>query len=69
MHEWFATPLAAGRMDDMQQRATAHRLRVVRGHDLTARLSGPLFSAADRGAARLERRRDVAATVVGPVGS
>lgn len=66
MHEWFATPLAAGRMENMQQRATAHRLRVARGRDLTARLSGPLLSAADRGAARLDRRRNSAAGVVGP---
>ena len=65
MHEWFAQPLADARMDAMRQRATAHRLRVVRGRDLTTRLSGPLLSVADRSASRLQQRRVDAAAVVG----
>ncbi len=66
MHEWFAQPIAAGRIAAARQRATAHRLRVVEGRDLTSRLTGSLSTAADHGEARLRRRRTAAAAAVAP---
>lgn len=65
MHDWFARPIAAGRMADARQRATAHNLRVAEGRDLTSRLATPLAAMADGGSNRLRRRRATAAAAVG----
>lgn len=64
MHEWFAQPVAAARIDAKRRGAAAHRLRIVRGRDLTTRLSGPLLSAAGRSESRLRQRRVAAAAGV-----
>ena len=47
MHEWFAQPIATGRMAAANDRATVHRLRVVEGRDVASRIA-----AADRGPPR-----------------
>lgn len=66
MHEWFAQPIAAGRMTAAHKRATAHRLRIVRGRDLTSLLAAPFAAQDDSGSTRLRRRRATAAAAVGP---
>lgn len=66
MHEWFAQPIAEGRMAADQHRATLHRVRVAQGRDLASRMTTALIDAADRGATRLRRRRAIAAVAVGP---
>lgn len=64
MHEWFAQPVADGRMAAARDRATAHRLRVIGGRDLASRLVTPVAAITERGSARLRRRRATAAAVV-----
>lgn len=66
MHDWFAQPIAAGRMAAAHERATAHRLRVSRGQDLASRVATPLVSTDGRGSTRLQRRRATAAAAVAP---
>ena len=60
MHEWFAESIAAGRMADARRRAVVQRLRVLDGRDLGSRATAALLSLADRGAARVRRRRTAA---------
>lgn len=66
MHQWFAQPIAEGRMAADQRRAALHRVRVAQGRDLASRMTSALVALADRRATVARRRRATAAAVVRP---